>query len=209
MSICATAPGDKNALPKFMKVIKILFVSIALINFLGCEAKKPFVSTPETPRAIADKFAYPVGKTDLVTQDQDKDDWYNAQDFGENNQLGEDWNKMTGGNSDCGEPVYAVANGLIVYAEDAGPGWGNVAIIEHRLPNGETVQSFYGHLQTISKTNGEVKKREKIGEVGNAYGRYPCHLHFEIRRQNCPMWNQAGIGYSTENSGWLDPSDFI
>ncbi len=38
--------------------------------------------------------------------------------------------------------------------------------------------------------------REQIGEVGNADGKYLCHLHFELREENCPMWNQAGAGYS-------------
>ncbi|MGI8788695.1 MAG: M23 family metallopeptidase [Pyrinomonadaceae bacterium] len=169
--------------------------------------------TPQkTPsKIIADKFAYPIGKTETVTQAKDKkDDWYNAQDFGENTHLGEDWNKNSGGNSDCGEPVFAAANGTIVYAENAGEGWGNILIIEHDLPNGERVQTLYGHLRKILKASGEtVKMREQIGEVGNADGRYLCHLHFELRTPDCPMWNEAGAGYSTERRGWLDPSDFI
>ncbi len=107
--------------------------------------------------------------------------WYNAQDFGENRHLGEDWNKNTGGNTDCGEPVYAAADGKIVFAEDAGAGWGNVVIIEHTGADGTKIQSLYGHLEFISKTSGEVRKREQIGTVGNANGRYMCHLHFEIR----------------------------
>jgi murein DD-endopeptidase MepM/ murein hydrolase activator NlpD len=82
-------------------------------------------------------------------------------------------------------------------------------IIEHNLPNGERVQTLYGHLEKIVKTSGEVKKREQIGTVGNADGRYLCHLHFELRQENCPMWNEAGAGYSAERNGWLDPSDFI
>lgn len=56
---------------------------------------------------------------------------------------------------------------------------------------------------------GKVEKREQIGTVGNADGRYLCHLHFELRDETCPMWNEAGAGYSAENSGWRDPSKFI
>ncbi len=123
--------------------------------------------------------------------------------------MGEDWNANSGGNTDCGEPVYAAANGTIVYAENAGTGWGNVVIIEHNLPDGKKIQTLYGHLRKITKTSGAVKIREQIGEVGNADGRYLCHLHFELRTENCPLWNQAGAGYSAENKGWLDPSDFI
>ena len=166
--------------------------------------------TPEKPKIIAGSFAYPISKTEIITEAKDKkDDWYNAQDFTENNHLGEDWNKNSGGNSDCGEPVYAAANGTIIYAENAGIGWGNVVIIEHDLPDSKKVRTLYGHLRKILKISGEVKKREQIGTVGSADGKYLCHLHFELREENCPSWNEAGAGYSAENSGWLDPSKFI
>jgi murein DD-endopeptidase MepM/ murein hydrolase activator NlpD len=162
------------------------------------------------PALIADKFAYPVGKQEFLTEAKDsKDDWYNATDFGENNHLGEDWNKNSGGNTDCGEPVYAIGNGIITYAKDAGTGWGNVVIIEHTLPDGKKIQSLYGHLQEILKCEGEIKKREQIGTIGNANGKYLCHLHLEIRDETCLSWNQSGVGYSSERNGWLDPSEFI
>ena len=162
------------------------------------------------PPIIADKFAYPVGNKEFLTEAKDnKDDWYNATNFGEDNHLGEDQNKNSGGNTDCGEPVYAIGNGVITYAEDAGTGWGNVVIIEHTLKDGKKVQSLYGHLQEILKTSGEVKKREKIGTIGNANGKYLCHLHLEIRDETCLSWNLVFVGYSPIRSGWLDPSEFI
>lgn len=168
-------------------------------------------STPSVkPAIVADKFAYPIGKEEFITEAKDaKDDWYNATNFGETNHLGEDWNKNSGGNTDCGEPVYAIGNGVIIYAQDAGAGWGNVVIIEHTLPDGKKIESLYGHLQEILKTSGEVKKREQIGKIGNANGKYLCHLHLEIRDETSPLWNQVGPGYSTERNGWLDPSEFI
>ncbi len=198
-----------------MSFIKFFVIAAFFFGQINCNSseaqtnKKETAPTP-TPKTIADSFAYPIGKTETSTQAKDKkDDWYNAQDFGENNHLGEDWNKNSGGNTDCGEAVFASANGTIIYAENAGTGWGNVVIIEHNLPDGTKVQSLYGHLQKILKTSGEVKKREQIGEVGNADGKYLCHLHFELREENCPDWNAAGGGYSAERKGWLDPSDFI
>lgn len=186
----------------------LIFIQIACQN---SESSMVNETPPaQTRKIVADGFAYPVGKTETVTQAKDKkDEWYNALDFGENKHLGEDWNKNTGGNSDCGETVYAIADGVITYAGNAGISWGNVVIIEHNLPDGSRVQSLYGHLQKIAKNSGEVKKREKIGTIGNADGKYLCHLHLEIRSENCPMWNKTGSGYSAENEGWLDPSDFI
>jgi murein DD-endopeptidase MepM/ murein hydrolase activator NlpD len=155
-------------------------------------------------------FAHPVGGDEFVTEERDWwDSWYNAQDFGRNDHLGEDWNKNTGGNTDCGEPVYAAGAGQIVFAQDAGPGWGNVIILEHVAPDGTKIQSLYGHLEAMEKADGEVSRRELIGTIGNAKGRYSCHLHFEMRWTECPVWNEPGHGYSNERHGWIDPSEFI
>lgn len=198
-----------------MAVIRIPLLMAAVIISFACQTTEtarngtPKIIPPQNAVAIAKNFAYPVGKIEFVTQAKDRDEWYNALDFGADAHLGEDWNKNTGGNTDCGEPVYAAANGIITFAQDAGPGWGNVVIITHTLANGTEVQSLYGHLQEILKTSGEVKIRDQIGKVGNANGRYPCHLHFEMRTSECPMWDQAGGGYSRDRTGWVDPSDFI
>jgi murein DD-endopeptidase MepM/ murein hydrolase activator NlpD len=194
-----------------MNAIRISFI-LALIG-VSAACTKPEttqIENPKKPVVIADTFAYPIGNTEYVTQAKDKkDDWYNALDFGQDDHLGEDWNKNSGGNTDCGEMVYSTANGVITYAGDAGYGWGNVMIVEHTMPSGEKVQSLYGHLQEILKTSGEVKKREQIGKVGNANGRYPCHLHFEIRDESCLSWGMVFVGYSPIRDGWLDPSNFI
>jgi len=199
--------------------LKYLFVICWLVVAVSCKIEQAettnqsqnAVAPRKTPsKIIADRFAYPIGKTEITTQAKDKkDDWYVARDFGENTHLGEDWNKNSGGDTDCGEPVFAAATGTIVYAKNAGTTWGNVLIIEHDLPNGERVQTLYGHLQKILKASGKVKIREQIGEVGSADGKYGCHLHFELRLENCPKWNQTGTGYSAKRDGWLDPSNFI
>lgn len=152
-------------------------------------------------------FDYPVGSP-YVTQANDGDGWYNAQDFRVNNHLGEDWNGEGGGDTDCGEPVYAVSKGSIVYAADAGSGWGNVIIVRHELLDGTQVESLYAHLQSISKTRGTVERREQIGTIGKDGWPY-CHLHFELRFSNCHPWGSPGPGYSTDATGWIDPSDFI
>ena len=197
--------------PKYMNVLRFSFILIVAGFQLACTtSEQPRIATPDKPAIIAAGFAYPIGKGEVATQAKDREDeWYNALDFGRDDHLGEDWNRNSGGNTDCGEPVYAAASGVVTFARDAGIGWGNVVIIEHTLPSGEKIESLYGHLQEILKANGEVEKREQIGKVGNANGRYPCHLHFEIRMSDCPMWNQPGGGYSRERKGWLDPSDFI
>lgn len=190
-----------------------VFLLSGLLFFAGCSssAQQPANSPTPTPvKNVAEKFAYPLGDGKKLTQAKDRKDlWYNALDFGANGHLGEDWNKNSGGNTDCGETVYAIANGKIIFAEDAGPGWGNVVIITHTLPDGTEVQSLYGHLQEILKTSGEVSIRDEIGRIGNANGRYMCHLHLELRKPTAKDWNQVGGGYLTDRTGWLDPSDFL
>ncbi len=199
-----------------MVTVKQIILLLCLSSAFACETNmsqnRPLPKPTPTPDSaiVADSFAYPIGTTEYSTQAKDKnDDWYNALEFGERDHLGEDWNLNSGGNTDCGEPVYAIADGKIRYAKDAGIGWGNVVIITHTLPDGKKIQSLSGHMQEILRTEGEVKKREQIGKIGGANGRYPCHLHFEIREETSPMWDAAGPGYSQNKTGWVDPSDFI
>lgn len=194
-----------------MQIIKFSFVFLVL--FLAT-CQREYNPNKEIPAFLLkfpkNSFAYPIGENEFVTERNDwRDAWYNAQDFDENRHLGEDWNKTTGGNTDCGEPVYAAADGRITFAEDAGAGWGNVVIVEHEAADGTKIQSLYGHLETMDKTSGAVEKRERIGAVGSANGRYMCHLHFEIRWTACPFWNKTGSGYADERNGWIDPSEFI
>jgi hypothetical protein len=105
---------------------------------------------------VSNGFDYPVGETGYVTQANDGDGWYNAQDFRVNNHLGEDWNGEGGGDTDCGEPVYAISKGTIVYAQNAGSGWGNVIILRHELPDGTQVESLYGHQVLLGRTVGHI-----------------------------------------------------
>ena len=193
-------------------IVNLVVTLASMLLVAGC-ARNTVESRPQqiglNPHGPPISFAYPIGKNEASTQAKDKDEWYNALDFGANDHLGEDWNKNSGGNTDCGEPVYATADGVITFSGDAGPGWGNVLIIEHKLANGEKVQTLYGHMQEILAAAGEVKKREQIGKIGNANGRYLCHLHFELRTPDSRDWNKAGGGYSADRKGWLDPSDFI
>ena len=108
-----------------MRFISISLIAFCFIASTGCKTSEAQQNqnsvkpTPSAPKLVAEKFAYPLGKTETLTQERDKkDEWYNAQDFGANNHLGEDWNKNSGGNTDCGESVFAIAAGRIVYAED-------------------------------------------------------------------------------------------
>lgn len=153
---------------------------------------------------VSNGFDYPVGRPDA-------EGYYNAQKFGENSHLGEDWNAVTGGDTDLGDPVYAISDGVVLMAKDVKNGWGNVVRIIHNYGTASKpryVESLYAHLDEImvGKKGVIVKKGEKIGTIGNANGRYLAHLHFEMRDDiNMPI----GKGYSTNKGGYIEPSLFI
>ena len=127
--------------------------------------------------------------------------------------LGDDWTAIGGGNNDCGDPVYAVANGEVSFAQDVYGVWGNIAMIRHDNVDGTgTITSYYSHLDEMYVSLGqEVCKGDVIGTIGDNHGNYYCHLHFEIR-----MGDRTEVGAAfvpsivTEGPyGQVDPSAFI
>lgn len=136
--------------------------------------------------------------------------YYNAQGFGENQHLGDDWNGTGGGNSDLGDPVYAAATGWVRRADDLKGGWGKVIRIVHLMVEDQDssyVESIYAHLNEMNVEAGTfVNQGEKIGSIGNADGAYWAHLHLEIRKEaGLPI----GGGYSSDSSMHYNPSQFI
>jgi murein DD-endopeptidase MepM/ murein hydrolase activator NlpD len=146
--------------------------------------------------SVADGFDFPFGDadgkgayTDLATG-RSHDGWYVATHFAEVYSMGihtgEDWNGAGGGNTDLGQPVYAVANGRVSFAQNCGRLWGNVIIIDHSFyENHEKrkVRSLYAHLREIKVQQGdEVRRRQSIATIGQDPDKlFNAHLHLEIR----------------------------
>jgi len=138
---------------------------------------------------------------------------YNAQKFWEMNDargghhFGDDLNGIGGMDTDLGDPVFATADGLVVYAGEPSPGWGNVVVLAHRLADGTVLQSMYAHLDRIDVLPGTlVGRASRLGTVGTAHGAYPAHLHFEMRASD---ELDIGGGYGMQPLNRLDPSAIV
>jgi len=82
-----------------------------------------------------------------------------------------------------GDPVYAAADGRVVYAGSGLRGYGNLVILKHNA----TYLTAYAHNQTLLvKDDQNVKRGQKIAEMGSTDAD-SVQLHFEIRKQGKPI----------------------
>ncbi len=149
---------------------------------------------------ISDGYDFPVGKPDARG-------YYIARRFMQNRHLGDDFNAVSGGDTDLGDPIFAIANGFVCFSHDLKGGWGKTVRIIHRNLDGSFVESLYSHCNEIFVEYGQyVKRGEKIATIGTAHGQYPAHLHLELRTQlNLPL----GRGYSDNPVGYTAPTPYI
>lgn len=85
--------------------------------------------------------------------------------------------------SDRGTPVYATADGKVIHADWQG-GYVNLVEISH----GYGYVTRYAHLSKIDVKEGqEIKRGDKIAEVGNTGKSTGPHLHYEVRLNDVPQ----------------------
>lgn len=78
-----------------------------------------------------------------------------------------------------GEPVYAVADGVVQDVVESRKGMGNQVTLNH----GNGYVTNYAHLSDISVKKGRtVTKGTILGYVGVSGNSYAPHLHYEVRR---------------------------
>jgi lipoprotein NlpD len=83
----------------------------------------------------------------------------------------------------AGDPVFAAADGRVVYAGAGLRGYGNLVIVKHNA----TYLTAYAHNQALRvKEEQAVRRGQKIAEMG-ASDADRVQLHFEIRRQGKPI----------------------
>jgi lipoprotein NlpD len=83
----------------------------------------------------------------------------------------------------AGDPVFAAADGRVVYSGAGLRGYGNLIIIKHN----SQYLTAYAHNQTLLvKEDQVVRKGQKIAEMGMTDAER-VQLHFEIRKQGKPI----------------------
>ncbi len=168
---------------------------------------------------ISDGFDYPVGprgnnvdvfktyKIDTVLVD---DYYYQQLKYWH---PGEDWNGKGGGDTDLGDPIYAVSNGKVIEFGHYSV-WGNVVLLEHALPDNSRIWSQYAHLQKImvAQVGQNVTRGQQIGAMGKGdNNRYIAHLHFEIRKKRLPInnWSPMVKDKNAVLANYYAPQDYI
>lgn len=93
-----------------------------------------------------------------------------------------------------GAPVRVTADGVVIFAQSES-GYGKLVVVDH----GNGLQTFYAHLSKFYVTPGhEVRRGDRIGDVGMTGRVTAPHLHYEVHRNGTPMnpyrWLQhAGV----------------
>jgi murein DD-endopeptidase MepM/ murein hydrolase activator NlpD len=95
--------------------------------------------------------------------------------------------------ADCGQPLFAGANGTVLERGYSGS-YGNYLIIDHGYQAGVGLASRYNHATHYIVGPGEkVNRGEVVGYVGSTGWSTGCHLHFSV----------------LENGNYVDPMGWL
>lgn len=76
-------------------------------------------------------------------------------------------------------PVYAVADGTVLYAGPNASSYVHVVLIEHTYDGGQKICSFYGHLNAPSVAKGQqVARGDQVATILDQQGN--SHLHYVL-----------------------------
>ena len=86
--------------------------------------------------------------------------------------------------ANAGDPFYAAADGVVVYAASDLKGYGNMVILRHA----EGWMTAYAHAQRLMvKENERVRQGQQIGVIGATGSVNQAQLHFGLRQGKTPI----------------------
>lgn len=116
--------------------------------------------------------------------------------------------------SSARQPIYAIANGVVIFARRVpNSTWGNVLVIQHTDETGAHFYSRYGHDDDFLIGEGNsVCVGQMIAHVGNAFGAFAYHLHFDISLTDTLLAHPAdwpGLNLERLYRDYIDPIAFL
>jgi murein DD-endopeptidase MepM/ murein hydrolase activator NlpD len=199
-------PQPEKAKPIMAEKIKAQPLKVAMVKAQDLAQPSQTLRGPVDTAftKLADGFDFPIGKPDAQG-------YYKARGFRSKGHLGEDWDGTRGGDTDLGDPIYSIGDGVVVFARDCHMGWGNVVIVRHTYREGgeiKNIDALYGHLNTMLVRRGQsIARGQQIATMGTAHGLYDAHLHLEIRR-NLEI-GMSRAKFARDFSNYYDPTQFI
>lgn len=116
--------------------------------------------------------------------------------------------------SDANAPVHAPADGLVTFSSPVSGTWGYLIVIRHDpLVDGTIVWSRFGHVTNpLVQAGDRVERGQQICNIGNASGKVPYHLHFDIAKTNILEQRPGhwpGLNLDELYANYVDPKQFI
>lgn len=113
-------------------------------------------------------------------------------------------------NGRIGDPILSFTSGTVETVTTSG-GRGKLVVVK----DSSGYHHIYQHLNSQTTSVGQkVNIGDKVGTQGNSGGNYARHLHYEVRRPNCPSVLGGGVrGYMTTkemlNEYTVDPFAYL
>jgi lipoprotein NlpD len=161
-------------------------VTTARVETRPLEAKPGSAIVPQSAASVASQTAAASTPAPVAATPKDGDDdvnWAWPATAAVATPFDEARNKGLVFKGKAGDPVFAAADGRVVYAGSGLRGYGNLVILKHNA----TYLTAYAHNQALLvKDDQAVRRGQKVAEMGSTDAD-SVQLHFEIRRQGRPI----------------------
>jgi murein DD-endopeptidase MepM/ murein hydrolase activator NlpD len=113
------------------------------------------------------------------------------------------------------QPIYATSSGVVTSAERETGSWGNVIVVRNDpvISNGTVLYARYAHVENMQVKKGDrVSRGQYIANVGNAFGRFAYHLHFDLSNTAILYdrpWDWPGTDKKRLEANYIDPYKFL